>query len=273
MVSSCRVAAAESPSGTTARVKEVAAQLRLIVNERDAAALLRGGDGGCDSSRAATDNRYVGVEVEVLVARRIVRRRRGVVGHLAEAGDAADEWLDKAPGGRVGEGLVVETDRHQPVEPLGNGQPVSFQRGGGVLVAHLHPGADRLGAGADVRCAVHVDQAVGAAAGGAQQAARPVVLEAAAENALPGAIQGRRDGIAGLGGRRLAVEGERGGWLVVHTDGLDGLFRSLMVLRTPLWSPRCDGGTRIPACAGMTGLGSFRSTDDHVDAMNRTPTQ
>ena len=73
-----------------AGVAEVPSQLRLIVNERHAATLLRGGDGGCDSGRAATDDHYVGMDVEVLVAQRVVRGRRGVVGHLTKSGYAAD---------------------------------------------------------------------------------------------------------------------------------------------------------------------------------------
>ena len=61
-----------------------------------------------------------------------------------------------------------------------------LQRRPSVLRAHGHPGLDRSRAGAHTWLRADLDEAVGAVTGATQQAARPVVLERAAEDTHAG---------------------------------------------------------------------------------------
>src|ERR1700682_774243 len=64
----------------------------------------------------------------------------------------------------------------------------------------------------DIRNSIDVHQAIRTMARAAQQTARPVIFEAASENALACAIKRGRHGIAFLDGNRFSVEAD------VHYD-------------------------------------------------------
>ncbi len=125
---------------------------------------------------------------------------------------AQDRLVQRPEAARADERLVVEADREEALEPVGQAEHVEPQRRQRVLVADGHAGRDRRHAGADVRLAVHLDQAVRAASGCAQDRARPVVLEAARQDIDVIGGQRRRDGVPADPGVTLAIEPERHGF-------------------------------------------------------------
>ncbi len=185
-------------------IAQMAAERRAVVEEQDAPALVGRGARRAETGRAAANHGHVGVKILFVV---VARRRVGV--YPAQAGHVAQYLLIGRPQRRrVDEGLVVEAHRQEAVGQAGQGHGVALQRRPSVLRAHGHPGLDRAGAGAHTWLRADLDEAVGAVTGATQQAARPVVLERAAEDTHAGRGQGRGDGVAGVGAIALAVEGE-----------------------------------------------------------------
>ena len=137
--------------------------------------------------------------------------RRRVLVHLAEAGDAAQELLVERPRPpRPDHRPVVEADRRErPADLVDDADQVAVERADARSAARPRRSvADGLGADADVRDAVDLHHAVGAAARAAEQPARAVVLEAAREDALARRVERRADRVAGEGLDRLALERE-----------------------------------------------------------------
>ena len=157
---------------------KVSSQSRGVVDQRDSGTISGSGNRSRHPGRASPDHGHVRMKALVQVTRLTGR----VHIYPPQARHLPDDRLSQVPQdlGPV-KRLVVETDRHQAVEPVQQRENVPVQRGPGVLVRDPGPGADRLHAGADVGYAVDVDETVWTAARYAQQAPATVVLEAAAE--------------------------------------------------------------------------------------------
>ena len=140
-------------------------------------------------------------------------RSRLAAAQPAEAGGVAQDLLVQRPQPpRPDERLVVEARRGQAGRRTGRWRASGRSRAtGSRSCASPHALADRLGAGPHPGPAVDVDEAVGALAGAAEQAAGAVVLEAAREDLLAGRVQRRADRVALERLDRLAVEAERDG--------------------------------------------------------------
>ena len=97
-----------------------------------------------------------------------VRVRPGL--DLADPGDRAENLLVQRPeGARPDERLVVEADRQEAIEPVGDRHQVEPDRGPRVLAPDVHPLVQRRHACPHVRDPVDVHHAVRAAPGTAQQ--------------------------------------------------------------------------------------------------------
>ena len=194
-------------SGLRARVEPPAApELRLVVHEQHARTPARGLQRPRHAGRAAADHRDVREEVRALV---LARRFLGE-GDASEPREPPEDALVRRPEpARMDEGLVVEAHGEQEVEPVEDRESVPLERGPGVLGLDPLAVAQGLHAGADVRHAVDVDQAVRAVAAAAEQPARPVVLEAPAEDPHTGRVERRADAVAGEARERPARERER----------------------------------------------------------------
>ena len=185
---------------------QMATECGLVVDQGDVTAKLRGFVRGVEPRRPSAHDGHVRMPVFMVIAAfgRCLRIQ------AAQPGDATQQFFGQRPRPtRTNERLVVEADGQQKIEFLDQRQRVETERRPGVLGTDAHARTDRLGTRAHARGAVHVHQAVGAVAGPAQQPARPVILEAAAENALPRGVQRRSDGIARLGADAAAVARER----------------------------------------------------------------
>jgi hypothetical protein len=189
-----------------AGVEDVAAELGHALQEQHAGAGLGRAPRRRQARRAAADHAHLGMQV-LHLGRGF---RPGVDVDAADAGDVAHRVLEDRPqpGGAV-KVLVVEADRQEAVEVVEGAEDVAVQRRPGVLVDDDLAVAGGLGAGANVGPAVDMHEAVGTVAGDAEEAARPVVLEAAAEDADAGRVQRRGDALAGTGGDGAVAEGER----------------------------------------------------------------
>ena len=185
---------------------QMAAECGLVIDQSDVTTAPRGFVRGTESRGSATDDGYVRMPVFMVG----VEFGPRLYTEAAQSGDAAQQLFGQRPRPtRTNERLVVETDGQQNVEFLDQRQRVETERRPGVLGTDAHARADRLGTRAYARRAIDVHQAVGAVARQAQQPARAVIFEAAAEDALPRGVQRRGDGIARLGGDVAAVERER----------------------------------------------------------------
>ena len=129
------------------------------------------------------------------VLRVVAPRVPGMRVELPEPGRAAQELLVQRPrGARADERAVVEADRGERAADLvGQGHEVEVERPADVLPLDDRALADRLGADADVRNAVDGHLAVRAVTRAAEEPARPVVLERAREDTLPGRERRGRD--------------------------------------------------------------------------------
>ena len=94
---------------------EVSAQSRSVVNQRDPRTIFRSSECGRHPGRATADHGHVGMKTLV----QETRLNRRVHVYPAQARHLPDDRLGKFPQ-RLGpvKGLVVETDRHQAVEPV-----------------------------------------------------------------------------------------------------------------------------------------------------------
>ena len=172
---------------------KVAAELGLVVDHGNAGPGIGRRQSRCNSGWAAPD--YGDVDVEVAAAEfRLV----GCIDiDAAQPADAPDDPPRQQPQ-RLGpvQRLVVETDGHQPVQPVQQRQQVKPQRRPGVLASHLQAWLHGAGAGAHVGFAADAHQAVGAGGGATEEAPRPVILEAAAEDAGSRGAKRRGHGVA-----------------------------------------------------------------------------
>ena len=138
--------------------------------------------GGLEARLAAADHEHVDVPVHLLVA--AVAAVLGV--ELAEAGRRAQELLVVLPRpARAHERLVVEADLHaEGRRGLGRARAAASRSSDGqaLMCSTCMPVGDRRRARPHRRVAVDLDEAVGALAGAAQEAARAVVLERAREH-------------------------------------------------------------------------------------------
>ena len=154
--------------------------------------------------RPGADDDDVGVQV-LLVVRSGFRLRID----LAQPGRPAQKTLVQRPHRRRShEGFVVEPDRHEPGRRLDRGEQIVAQRRPRVLRAHRHAGFDDALAGTHVGLVPDLHQAIWAVPGAAEQPARPVVLERAAQHAHPRRRQRRGDRVTRVGLVGLAVKGE-----------------------------------------------------------------
>ena len=193
-----------------AREGQPPAERQALVDEGRLAALSRSGDRRLEARLAAADDEHVDVAVHLLES-----PGAPVLGvELAEPGRASKELLVVLPGPtRPDERLVVEADLH-PERGRGAAhgvQRVGLERRPGVDRVDLHALLRGRHAGADGRFAVDLDEAVGALAGAAQEAARAVVLERARED-LDARVEERRgDRVAREARHLLAAPSERHG--------------------------------------------------------------
>ncbi len=180
---------------------------RVLVDEDDSRAGLRRLERCRTTGLAASDDEHARAAVLRVVAARVTRVRI----ELPEPGRAAQELLVERPGGAWSdERAVVEADRRErAAELVGHGHEVEIERPADVLPLDDGAFADRLGADAHVRHAVDGHLAVRTVARAAEEAARPVVLEGAREDALARGERRRRDRVALEAGDLPAREGER----------------------------------------------------------------
>ena len=162
-----------------------------------------------EASGACADDQHVAMGEGLLVMVGVRFRRRA-----AEPGALSDDRLiDAFPElRRPHEGLVVEAGAeeraHQPVDRL----HVEFQRRPAVLARGVEPvvkldhGRARIGLAP--RAGPQLDQRIRLFGAGAEDAARPVIFERAADQALAIGKQRRGKRIAGIPGIGLAVEAE-----------------------------------------------------------------
>ena len=180
---------------------------RTIVGQHDARAGAAGGQRRAQSGRPAADHQHVAVLVALLVAVGIGQRRRH-----PEAGRAPDGRLEPVPV-RPHEGLVVEAGRHQRRQPLRRREQVQARARPAVDRARLQP-VDQLDLGGlqvgdQVRPLADLHDRVGLLAPAADEAARPVQLEAAADDAHAVGQQRRGERVALAAVVLAAVEPER----------------------------------------------------------------
>ena len=134
---------------------------------------------------------------------------------------ATDQRLvDALPGPTRGhEGLVVEPSRQKAAEQIVGGEQIPPQGRPAVLTHRHQPFAQCQRRGETVGLAPgrphHVDQRAGLLGTGGHDAARPVVLEASADQALSVREQRRGERVSRLTAQRTAVE--------VKTDGTGGV--------------------------------------------------
>jgi hypothetical protein len=203
-----------------ALVEQRSPGLGVLVAEHDVGAQLGGAQRGCQAGDAAADHEHVAVAAAVL-------RAPGAfglaLGQHAQAGGRAQRLLVQRPQPpRADERLVVEARRgERAADDVGRAHHVEVEPRPGIRVLDRHPVEHGLGARAHAGTPADLDERVGALATTAQLAARPVVLEGAAERAPAGGVQRRRDRVARKCRDRLAVEREAD--RPVAVDPLPGL--------------------------------------------------
>ena len=165
-----------------------------LVDDDDARALDRGRERRLPSGPPAADHEHAGSAVLAVVA-----AGRRLLGHLSEAGDAAQRTLVQRPGAaRPDHRPVVEADgRERAADAIDDREQVAVDRAPDVLAGHDRARAHGLRADADVGDAVDGHHAVGAVPRAAEQPARPVVLEAAREDAAAGRVERGAERVAG----------------------------------------------------------------------------
>jgi hypothetical protein len=193
--------------------EEPAAGLRLLVDQDHLRAAASRRERRRETGGAGPDDQHVAVGEAAGVGVGIGPRGRGT-----EPGRAADERLvDLVPEGlRPHEGLVVEAGREQHVEAVVDRADVALERRPAVLARRAETLEDlgdrrpRVGLEA-APAAVGADERVRLLAAGRQDAARPVVLERAADEMDAVGEQRRRERVAGPADEGPAVEEEADG--------------------------------------------------------------
>ena len=143
------------------------------------------------------------------VTHHVSRRSRGV-GQRPEARGTADHPFGDRPGEpRPDEGLVVEPDRHQPMQGIGHVQQIALGARPPSCAFDPHPLGTGGHAGMHGRVAVDRHQAVRTVAGAAVETTSPVVLQRTRERAHAVAVERRRDRVAVGEGHLATLERER----------------------------------------------------------------
>ena len=184
-------------------VPQVAAQRWLFIDENYVDSRVGGREGRGKAGQSSPDDGHVCKEVHLVVF--AVAAVLAI--DLAQSGDPADDFLPDGPHpARPEESLVVETDRHEAAELVEDCQDIESDRGPRVLRADDGPRLRRRRANPNVRDAVHRAQAVGAAAGAAEESAGAMIFEAAREDVFTRGVESAGDRLTFAGVYRLAVE-------------------------------------------------------------------
>ena len=191
-----------------ATVEQAAAELARLLGEDHPGTGAPGGECGGQSGRAGARHQHVAVRVDLLVGVGIGRARG-----LAQARGLADEMLVAHPGGaRPHEGLVVEAGRQEAAHELVDAERVAL-RAGPAIDAGGHQAVVKGDLGRSCvrhrgRRGAELDQRVRLLDTGGDDAARPVVLEAASDEVDAVGQQRRGQRVAGTALIGLAVERE-----------------------------------------------------------------
>ena len=190
------------------RGKQAAAKLRLFIDQDHARAAVGGGTGGREAGRTCTNHQDIAVRVDVVVA---IGIRLG--GRMAQTGGMAENMLVERPeAARPHEGLVVEAGWHERGHEAERGHHVVVEAGPGVDVAHVQSSGCWSNSCQTVRqrasAVAELDEGVGVFSAGGHDSARPVVLEAAADEGDAIGEQRRGHGVAVVSADRTPVEGE-----------------------------------------------------------------
>ena len=160
---------------------QLAANLGMVVDEKHGASRPGAGRGCGQTGRACADDKKIAARVEL----RIVGRRAIVWIDTAEAGHRADRAFEGLPAWQK-ESLVVEAGRQDRRESVDQGGAIGGRRRRRVDRAHGKIVLERFRGRTQVRrrlsVARHVDDRVRLLRPGAPHAARPMVLEASADN-------------------------------------------------------------------------------------------
>ena len=188
--------------------EQPAAHLRLFVGEDDPRPGPACRQCGCKASGTATGDQHVAMGVAVLVCIRVRPVRRA-----AKAGHAADRALITHPAAlRPHEGLVVEAGRDQRRGDIVHLTQIEGQRGEAVLAGRHQPVIDLDLRRAQVRLGMvaeaELDQRVRLLRPGGEDAARPVIFEAAPDQMHAIGDQRRGQRVAGMALIAIAVEQE-----------------------------------------------------------------
>jgi hypothetical protein len=165
--------------------------------------------GGGKAARTTADHQHVAVDADLLVGGRVAPGRGA-----AEAGGAADQRLiEMVPEAfRPFEGLVVEAAGNEAREQVVDLADVEGKARPAVLAHGCKPvmklNAGRLQIGLVRRPAADADQCVHLLGAQADNAARPVIFEAASDEALAVGEKSGGKGVAGKALEPAAVEGE-----------------------------------------------------------------
>ena len=191
----------------SAAMDELAADVVMILDKEHDLAGPCGRARRGEAGRTRADDEQVAAGVDLRAF-----GRRAIVGvDDSEAGHGAHQRLERLPA-RPDEGLVVEARGHEGGEPVD--QRGAIVRGGRRRIDRAHGKivVERFGRGAEVRRraagARHIDDRVRLLGPGAPDSARPVIFEAAADDADAAGEQRRGDAVALEPDERLAVEGE-----------------------------------------------------------------
>ena len=154
----------------------------ILVGKNDPRAAAPGRKRGGKAGRTRADDQQVAMQEALVVVVRI-----GLSGQAAEAGRGSDgRLIDPLPEGfRPHEGLVVEAGRQEGGEQIVDRQQVMAQRAAIVLAERLEP-VEQLGDGRPrirlaISAAAQLDQRVGLFRAGGEDAPRPMVFEAPAD--------------------------------------------------------------------------------------------
>jgi hypothetical protein len=186
-----------------------AAKKRVAVGEYDARAAAAGRKCRRQPGRSGADDEHIAMRVPLIVARRIGRSRR-----TPEPGHAAQCRLPQiAPqAARPDKGLVIETGWKQRCDTADQRADITVETRPGMLARRLQPVIQRDVGGAAVGfgevAGLELNQRRGLLRSRREYSARPVVLEAARDEAHAIRQQCRSERVAGVALVLLSVEGE-----------------------------------------------------------------
>ena len=189
--------------------EEASAEAVVLVGEDDPGSGARRRQRRGKAGRAAADHQEVAMEETLVIGVGIGLHRQA-----AEPGRAADRRLIEFFPERTGphEGLVIEAGGQEIGKVIVHRQRVEGKRGPAVLAAGFQPVEELHHGGAGIglvpRAGAQFHQRVRLFGAGGEDAARAVILEAAADEAHAVRQKRRGERIAGMALIQLAVEGE-----------------------------------------------------------------